>query len=107
MYTVGIAGLNGIALHPDFASNRLVYMAYSKIDPADPNVSTLAVMRGRWEAGAHELTQVEDIFVADTWYGATPLPTRCCGQGPAFGSYGGRILFDADGYLFVTSGDRN
>ncbi|QZH74406.1 MAG: PQQ-dependent sugar dehydrogenase [Erythrobacter sp.] len=107
MYTVGIAGLKGIALHPRFASNRLVYMAYSKIDPNDPSVSTLAVMRGRWEAGSHELTQVEDIFVANTWYGAMPLPERCCGQGPAFGSYGGRILFDADGYLFVSSGDRN
>lgn len=107
LYTIGIAGLKGIALHPDFAENRLVYMAYTKISPDDPAVSTLAVMRGRWAAGSHELTQVEDIFVADTWYGAMPLPERCCGQGPAFGSYGGRLLFDADGYLFVTSGDRN
>ncbi|MWV28351.1 PQQ-dependent sugar dehydrogenase [Aurantiacibacter rhizosphaerae] len=107
MYTFGIAGLKGIALHPDFATNRLVYMAYSKIDPMDATVSSLAVMRGRWDAGSHELADVEDIFVADTWYGAAPLPERCCGQGPAFGSYGGRILFDPDGYLFVTSGDRN
>jgi glucose/arabinose dehydrogenase len=107
MYTFGIAGLKGIALHPQFATNRLVYMAYSKVDPEDESVSTLAVMRGRWEAGSHALTEVEDIFVADAWYGAMPLPERCCGQGPAFGSYGGRIMFDPDGYLFVTSGDRN
>lgn len=106
MYTLGIAGLMDIALHPDFAENRLVYMAYSKVDPDDPTNSVLAVMRGRWDGGG-ELAEVEDIFVAQAWYGAQPMPEKCCGQGPPFGSYGGRIAFDADGYLFVTSGDRN
>ncbi len=107
IYALGIAGLKGIALHPDFATNRLVYMAYSKLDQDNPQLSTLAVMRGRWDAGADRLSGVEDIFVADAWYGEMPLPERCCGQGPAFGSYGGRLLFDPDGYLFVSSGDRN
>ncbi|GGD54498.1 PQQ-dependent sugar dehydrogenase [Erythrobacter arachoides] len=107
IYAFGIAGLNGIALHPDFAENRLIYLAYSKQHPEIAGVSTLAVMRARWEAGSHALTGVEDIFIAGPWYGEMPLPDRCCGQGPAFGSYGGRLLFDADGYLFVTSGDRN
>ena len=106
IYAVGIAGLKDIALHPDFEDNRLVYLSYSKPDPDNPQNATLAVMRGRWHGG-HELTDVEDVFVADAWYGAQPLPERCCGQGPPFGSFGGRILFDRDGYLFVTSGDRN
>ena len=50
---------------------------------------------------------MEDIFVARPWYGADPVPERCCGQGPAFGSFGGRLQFDAEGHLFVASGDRN
>jgi len=106
IYALGLAGLMDVALHPDFARNRLVYLSYSKPDPQSPQNATLAVMRARWDGG-HALTQVEDILVADAWYGKPPLPEKCCGQGPAFGSFGGRILFDEAGKLFVTSGDRN
>jgi aldose sugar dehydrogenase len=106
IYNLGIAGLKDIALHPNFINNRLIYISYSKPHPEDPQNATLAVLRARWDGG-HALTDVEDIFVADAWYGKMPLPPKCCGQGPAFGSFGGRIAFDADGYLFVASGDRN
>jgi aldose sugar dehydrogenase len=111
MFAPGIAGLTDIVLDPDFAINRTLYLSYSKADPAagpnpTPQVnSTLAVMRAKWDGT--RLTEVEDIFVAKPWYGAPPIPDRCCGQGPAFGSYGGRMAFDKDGHLFVTSGDRN
>lgn len=106
IYALGIAGLTDVALHPDFEQNRLIYLAYSKPDPDKPQNATLAVLRARWDGG-HELADVEDIFIASPWYGAPPLPERCCGQGPSFGSFGGRILFDDEGYLFITSGDRN
>jgi glucose/arabinose dehydrogenase len=106
VFNAGIAGLTDIVLHPDFANNRLVYLAYSKPNPDAADEQALAVIRARWD-GAHQLTQVEEIFLAAPWYGAETKPERCCGQGPAFGSFGGRLLFDADGYLFVTSGDRN
>lgn len=102
----GIGGLMDIALHPKFAKNRLIYMAYSKPGAQTRDQSTLAVVRARWDGGA-TLTDVQDIFVADAWYGAAPLPQRCCGQGPSSGSYGGRLAFDRKGYLYVTSGDRN
>lgn len=102
----GIGGLMDIALHPKFAKNRLIYMAYAKPGAQLRDQSTLAVVRARWDGGA-SLTDVQDIFVADTWYGEAPLPARCCGQGPSSGSYGGRLAFDRKGYLYVTSGDRN
>lgn len=106
IFNAGIAGLDDIALHPDFATNRLVYFAYSANNPDNANQQALQVARARWDGGA-ALTNWEEIFTASPWYGANDAPERCCGQGPAFGSFGGRILFDPDGYLFVTSGDRN
>lgn len=106
VYAVGIAGLMDIVLHPDFAENGMIYISYSKPDPTDPQNAVLAVMRAHWDGG-HALNKIEDIFVADAWYGAQPMPEKCCGQGPAFGSFGGRIAFDENGYLFIASGDRN
>ena len=102
----GIGGLYDIVLDPDFASNRRIYFSYVK--PAEDNrdQTTLAVARATWDGGM-ALADVEDIFVADAWYGAQPWPRRCCGQGPASGSWGGRILFGTDGKLYITSGDRN
>lgn len=106
IFNLGIAGMTDIALHPDFATNRLVYIAYSANNPNGANEQALVVARARWDGGS-ALTGWEQIFVASPWYGAETQPERCCGQGPAFGSFGGRILFDPDGYLFITSGDRN
>ena len=106
IFNAGIAGLDDIALHPDFATNRLVYFAYSANNPDNANQQALQVARARWDGGG-ALTNWEAIFTASPWYGANDAPERCCGQGPAFGSFGGRILFDPDGHLFITSGDRN
>jgi glucose/arabinose dehydrogenase len=103
-----IGGLLDIALHPDFAENRLIYFSYSKPDPSEPSLATTAVARARWDGGS-SLSDVEDVFVADSWYSPAMAGanSRCCGQGPADGSYGSRIVFDSGGFLYVTIGDRN
>jgi glucose/arabinose dehydrogenase len=103
-----IGGLSDVVLHPQFARNRLIYFSYSKPDANDPSVSTLAVARARWDGGA-ALADVEDVFVAPEWYGPEMAGKnhRCCGQGPADGSFGARMAFGRDGLLYVASGDRN
>ena len=85
----GQGGLFDVVLHPDFESNRLVYLAYAK-PIGDGSAATTAIARGRFEND--RLTDVEDIFVAKT-------------QGRP-GHYGGRLAFDEEGYLFVTVGER-
>lgn len=85
----GQGGLLDVVPHPNFASNRLVYLSYSK--PAgDSGAATTAVARGRFEND--RLTGVEDIFVAVT-------------KG-APGHFGSRLAFDKAGFLFITVGDR-
>jgi aldose sugar dehydrogenase len=113
IYATGIAGLSDIVLDPDFAQNRTLYLSYSKAAPdtppgTNPNQTdaTLVVARAKWD-GAYRLSEVEEIFVADAWYGKPPLPPKCCGQGPASGSFGARMTLDGEGRLLIASGDRN
>jgi aldose sugar dehydrogenase len=80
-----IHGYMDIALHPDFASNRLIYLTYTK--PMDGG-NRLALARGRWDGRG--LQDVEDIFIAD--------------QGAGGGS---RIAFGLDGTLFMTTSGGN
>ncbi|HUH12134.1 MAG TPA: PQQ-dependent sugar dehydrogenase, partial [Longimicrobiales bacterium] len=86
----GQGGLLDVVPHPDFASNRLLYLSYSK-PSADGEQGTTAVARGRFEND--RLTGVEDIFVAEVW-------------SEGRGHHGSRLAFDRDGYLFITLGDR-
>jgi glucose/arabinose dehydrogenase len=80
--------LKSVAVHPEFQTNGLIYMAYPK---DDGELNSLAVARGRL-SGA-KLGSVEEIFVADAW--------------ETGGNLGGRILFGPDNTLYVTVGDRD
>ena len=105
----GLGGLLDIAIHPNFAQTRYVYLTYSKPGAEVPARATTAVYRARWDGGP-ALTEGKDIFIAEPYFGGAPRgegPVRCCGQGPADGSYGSRLAFDKAGFLYVTIGDRN
>ncbi|MBO9621507.1 MAG: PQQ-dependent sugar dehydrogenase [Sphingomonas sp.] len=85
-------GLLDVALHPSFATNRLVYLSY-----AEPGTggAGLAVARG---------TLVEDA--AGPRLGNVSVLWRQTPKVSDTGQYGGRIAFAPDGKLFVTAGDR-
>ncbi|HKK92096.1 MAG TPA: PQQ-dependent sugar dehydrogenase [Longimicrobiales bacterium] len=91
----GQGGLMDVRLHPGFEDNSMVYLSYSRACTTDggDNGATTAVVRGALDLDAAALTGVEDIFVADA----------CTARGQHFGS---RMVFDDEGYLFVTVGDR-
>ena len=101
MLATGLGGLLDVSLHPQFATNRLIYLVYSK--PAEGAVgnATTAVYRARWDGGA-TLADGKDIFVATSTKAAADQ-----GIGPATGSYGARFAWDKDGLLYVSLGERN
>lgn len=99
---VSLGGLLDVALHPGFADNRLIYLAYSKPGEGRGNATT-AVLRARWDGGS-TLADARDILVADAYHGG---PGSDQSAGPASGSYGSRLAFDRSGLLYVTLGDRN
>jgi glucose/arabinose dehydrogenase len=84
-----LGGLLEVALHPRFAENRFVYLSYAK--GGDNNLSTTALARGRFDGTS--LTDVKEIFVANTWSKSNT-------------NYGGRIAFDRAGLLYLTVGER-
>src|SRR5690606_2119748 len=108
LVSASIGGLMGLALHPEFESNRLIYFAYTKPHPDDTALTSHWVAPARCDGGAR-LADVEDVLVAKDWYSAAMAAENdgCCGQGSASGSYGARIAFDGENRLYITSGDRN
>jgi len=88
VHAQGQGGLLDVALHPEFARTRWVYLTYSK--PGNGGVTT-ALARGRLEGGA--LVDTEDLFVADAW-------------GTGGRHFGSRIVFDGEGHLYLSIGDR-
>ncbi|WP_292507799.1 PQQ-dependent sugar dehydrogenase [Methylobacterium sp.] len=89
----GQGGLLDVALSPSFASDRLIYLSYS--EPREKgNGTTVARAKLVEENGAGKLDDVKIVFR----------------QTPAYDGdkhYGSRLIFAADGKLFVTVGERS
>lgn len=87
----GQGGLLGVTLDPDFANNRMLYWTFSD-KTKEGNLT--AVAKGRLAA---DETKVENATVI---YRATP------GHNGNL-HYGSRILFDKQGYLVFSTGERS
>ena len=91
MYSVGQGGLLDVTLHPEFPDDRWVYLTYSAAN--DEGESATHVGRGELDVAEGRLASFEQLHVAEPFVEGT-------------GHFGSRVVFDEDGYLYVTTGDR-
>lgn len=87
----GQGGLLGLALDPAFSSNRMVYWVFSD---KTPEGNLTAVAKGRLSANEKTIENAQVI------YRATPAHNSSL-------HYGGRILFDKTGNIFISTGERS
>lgn len=88
----GQGGLGDIAVHPDFAKNGFIYLSYAEAGVGGTRGA--AVMRAVLSSG--ERSNLSDAEVIWRQY------PKLVGAG----HYGHRLLFDDEGYLWISSGDR-
>ena len=91
--TTGQGGLLDVVVDPAFASNRFIYFSFSETDSGNPSLNGTAVARAELDTGALALVGFQVI------YRQTPKVASS-------GHFGSRLVFDRDGHLFVTLGDR-
>lgn len=91
--TGGQGGLLDVVLDPDFGSNRRIYFSFSETDSGNANNNGTAVARAELDTGAMALVNMQVIY--------RQLPKVA-----SSGHFGSRLVFDRDGHLFVTLGDR-
>lgn len=84
----GQGGLLGLCLDPDFTSNRMVYWSFS-----EPGNLT-AIAKGRLSDNEKAFEGVKVIYRATPEYSGSL-------------HYGGRVLFDHNGNLFASTGERS
>lgn len=90
----GQGGLGDIALHPQFASNGMVYLSYAEAGDNDTRGAAVARAKLALDGdGGGALSGMEVI-----WRQAPKVTGR--------GHYGHRLAFGRDGKLWISSGDR-
>ncbi|TDJ28223.1 MAG: PQQ-dependent sugar dehydrogenase [Gammaproteobacteria bacterium] len=89
----GQGGFGDVVLHPDFSDNNMVYVSY--VERGDGQTSGAAVARAqlRLAGDGGELADLEVIW--------RQVP-KVTGQG----HFGHRIVFGPNGYLWISSGER-
>ncbi|WP_149240092.1 PQQ-dependent sugar dehydrogenase [Dyadobacter sp. 32] len=91
----GQGGLLDVQLHPDYAKNGWIYISYSSPkaegEEGDDGGANTGLIRAKLKD--HALTDVQKLFKA--------LPNVKGGN-----HFGGRIVFDKKGYVFLSLGER-
>jgi aldose sugar dehydrogenase len=90
VYNSGQGGLLGIAVAPDFTTSREVFLSFAE---AKEGGSATAVFRAVLSADHRQLEDGKVIF----------RQSKAVNSARHFGS---RLVFDREGHLFVTTGDR-
>jgi glucose/arabinose dehydrogenase len=90
----GQGGFGDVVLHPDFAANGFVYLSYA--EPGDRGSAGAAVARARLRLNDGGGGALEGLAVI--WRQAPKVDGR--------GHYGHRIAFGPDGFLYISSGER-
>ena len=89
----GQGGLGDVALHPDFEDNGYVYLSYAEGGPGGTRGAAISRAVLSMDSRGGTLSDSEVIW-------------RQYPKVVGYGHYGHRMIFDDDGYLFVSSGDR-
>ncbi|UVL37850.1 PQQ-dependent sugar dehydrogenase [Pseudomonas sp. B21-040] len=93
VWAKGQGGLLDVVLSPDFKQDRTVYLSYAEGGGAGDNAGT-AVGRGQLSEDLKTLRNFQVIFRQE--------PKLSVGN-----HFGSRLVFDRDGYLFITLGENN
>ncbi|WP_447802970.1 PQQ-dependent sugar dehydrogenase [Pseudomonas serbica] len=93
VWAKGQGGLLDVALSPDFKQDRMIYLSYAEGGGQGDKAGT-AVGRGRL---SEDLTTLKDFRVI-----FRQEPKLSVGN-----HFGSRLVFDRDGYLFITLGENN
>ncbi len=89
IYAQGQGGLLDLALAPDYQTSGWVYMSYSKADD-DFAASTALV---RFQLKNNKISNYQELYVAKPYIDSSH-------------HFGGRIVFDDKGYVYLSVGDR-
>ncbi|MGF6208455.1 PQQ-dependent sugar dehydrogenase [Pseudomonas frederiksbergensis] len=93
VWAKGQGGLLDVVLSPDFKQDRMVYLSYAEGGGEGDKAGT-AVGRGRLSDDLTTLKDFKVIFRQE--------PKLSVGN-----HFGSRLVFDRDGYLFITLGENN
>lgn len=91
VFAAGQGGLLDVNIDPDFKTNRMVFWDYAERTTGGNGI--LAIAKGKLSADESKIENIQVIYRAQPAYSGTL-------------QYGSRILFDKQGNLFVSTGER-